>query len=523
MATTTSTPTKTDYRQVARQIDGVGLTTAQIRAAFDRLSVADGDTERDGSRVALATLAQSERDFADHFARLLSAPASELPLDEALLDGLHTNQADAVRNAMSHRITVVTGGPGTGKTHTTNQILRAFDDAGLTAKLAAPTGKAAIRMKELTGRDASTIHRLLKYHPHMGFRYNVDAPVVLNDAGSWVSGGPVPANVIIVDEASMVDSELAAALVRGLADGTRIVIVGDVDQLPSVGAGRVLSDLIESGVVPVARLTHIFRQAADSPIPHFAAAINTGNAAAVVDFLSAGHAGLTESAWADEVGDVVRTVVEKVTTASVAARDIQVLCPQKGQGCGVEELNVALKAALNPGSGETPMALGGGYQAHVHDKVIHVQNNYALSDEERGFDGTFNGEIGYIVEGAAGGLQDVGADVIVSATDLNLPIVAVVDYGDRRVGYNKHEAKELRLAYAVTGHKYQGSQARHVVIPVHQAHQFTLTRAWLYTAVTRASESVTLVGQLQAVTKAAGNTRGVRRGTKLVALLKEAC
>lgn len=508
-------PSKFDYDQVIRNVRDAGLSNAQIRNAFVRLA-SRGDVEVDGTDVALASLAYSERSISELLMFMLHAPnVSKISLRSDLLEGLHEQQEAAVLQACSSTVSVLTGGPGTGKTHVVRRILAAFQATGMEVALAAPTGKAAIRMQEMCGHPASTIHRLLKFHPEVGFRYSTRRPVERTDEGQWILGGPIPVDAIIVDEVSMVDVELMDALLAGAANGTRIVLVGDVDQLPSVGAGRVLFDIIESGVVPVTRLTHIFRQASDSPIPHLAHAVNQG--ADLSEYLTtSGMVQMREEQDVDGVVRAVTTLVAHTLPASgVAPKDIQVLCPQKGAACGVEALNVALKAALNDGDGVTPINIGGGYACHVGDRVIQTANSYTLADEERGFVGTFNGEIGTVVAGAAGGLLNVDDDVIVSEGEKTQPVVLVVDYGDRKVGYKAAEVRDLQLAYAVTGHKYQGSQSRCVVVPVHSVHQWTLTRPWLYTAITRASERLVLVGQPEAVAAAASNTRGTCRGTRL--------
>ena len=508
-----------------------GISTDQIRAALVRLQgsrtrgkkVLPPAIEASKGRIALAYLAQSERDFAFHLLRLVK-PVEQLSVPAQTSGRKDAEQDLAVERAAQNAVSIVTGGPGRGKTHVVNRIIAMYDAAGLCSfdatGLAAPTGKAAIRMRELCGgRAASTIHRLLKFHPEAGFRYDTTVEPEFSPTGMWLRGGPVPFQVVIIDETSMVDIELGAALVRGIETGTRLVFVGDVDQLPSVGAGRVLYDLIQSGVIPVTRLLTIHRTAADSGIPYVADDINNGRAPTFE-----GRAGCS-FVEADEVDEVIAEVLSQVRDAlarGVAARDIQVLAPQKERGAGVEALNVALKAALNP-SDFTAVTIGSKYQVHVGDKVIHMHNNYQLAEEGRS-EGTFNGEIGFVTQAAPGGIPEasLGNAIRSDACGGKTPAVIVVDFGDRQVAYTKTEAMDLALAYCVTGHKFQGSQARVIIVVCHEAHAFTLTRSWTYTAATRSSEQLIFVGQLSALAKAVRNTRGTERGTDVQALLRAA-
>lgn len=518
-----SKPTIRDFAAVTTAVKNVGIRPAVLRAAFLRLAEADGPVEVDGDQVASATLAQAERDIVTHLVRLTKSFAGAVEVPDHALRAvpfeMHPDQKAAIEGVATSPVTVVTGGPGRGKTAIIQRVLDVVD-----ARLCAPTGKASLRMSEQCGgHPASTIHRLLKFHPECGFRHDDGLPQYTED-GVWVRGGPIDADTVVVDETSMVDTSLFAALLRALPDGCRLVIVGDVDQLPSIGPGRVLHDLIAGGL-PTTRLTKIFRQAEDSPIPYLANAINEGDTRGIDEFLGSGVDFAEESDVEALVKLVVQRVVHDLPAEGIDRRDIQVLAPQKNQGIGVRQLNLSLKAALNP-SESTPVNLGSAgegvsYQCHVGDKVIQTSNNYQLANEGgAGAEGTFNGEIGYVVAAQAGGILNPEADVRSGDTDSRNPIVVVVDFGDRTVAYTQNEARELHLAYCVTGHKYQGSQAPCIVIPVHSAHQYTLTRQWLYTAVTRASERLVLLGERAAVHKAAGATRGARRGTKLAGLVK---
>lgn len=428
----------------------------------------------------------------------------------------HALQRAAVETAATSGISVVTGGPGVGKTFTVNSILRLFQANNLSVALAAPTGKAAVRMTEQTGFPASTIHRLLGWTPS-GWRFNASEPVAYDNEGEQIQG-PLPFDAIILDEVSMVDVELlSGALAAVDTSRTRVVLVGDVDQLPSIGAGRVLHDLIESGVVPTTRLTHIFRQADESRIPYVARDINEGRLPAVAELNARTHG--SDVVWR-EVSDVEalqHAIVESVVRLipqrrGIAPEDVQVLCPQHQKGLGDEDLNPLLQRELNPCWAEKGgLGVARNYRVFTGDRVLHAnRNNYDL--------GVANGETGKVVEANFKGVE-ADADVHVSGKG---KVVAVVDFGDRRVGYSLTEAQDhLELAYAMTVHKSQGSQFKAVVVPVHSCNEFMLTRPLLYTAITRAESFLLMMGEEGALQKAAGNRRGVERRTTLQSCLSD--
>jgi len=419
-----------------------------------------------------------------------------------------------------------------GKTATLSAVLEVLEHNGIDTACCAPTGKAAQRMKEQTGREAMTIHRLLGYVPGQGFRHD-DGEVAYDESGR-VAGGPLDVGAVVVDESSMVDTGLFHALVRAIPDNARLIIVGDVDQLPSIGAGRVLHDVIESGIVPVCRLSRIFRQASESRIPYVARDINHGRAP---DLGAGGDVMFIGEDHPETLADCIVKAVGTVLPSANPARgrraydpisEVQVMAPQKGGPIGVEQLNRALQARLNPGSDEDGLWIGGGYRARLGDRVIHVKNNYKLL--------VFNGEMGTVVAADFKGiLEDELQDLGMVATDEDVDVISVaidaagrsdrvvvVEYDDRKVAYTKADVRELLLGYAITVHKSQGSQFPCVVLPVHEQHSFMLTRSLLYTGVTRASELVLLYGQGHQVVRAAQNTRGTERRTTLQEQLQHA-
>ena len=383
---------------------------------------------------------------------------------------LDISQARAVDLACAVPFGIITGGPGTGKSTCLRAALDRMDAAHETYALASPTGKAAKRMAEATNRNAQTIHRLLGWTPY-GWSYH--------------AGFPLPYDAIFIDESSMVDVELADALVQALDPRTRLILVGDANQLPSVGPGRVLADLVESDIVPTARLTHVHRAAAQSWICRNAPRVLTGEdleLETTLDF---------RFFEVDDADDAARVITDIVTTPEY--RGAQVLTPQRSTACGVEALNTALQARLNPACDRAAEWKVGDRVLRVGDRVIHTVNNYKL--------GVFNGEVGDVL-----GVE--GAEL-------------VVDFGDRYVGYGKGDALDLQLAYALTVHKSQGSEFPWVVCVVHSAHTFMLTRQLFYTAITRAKEGVILVGNRKGLAVAMSEKNPPKRNTALVARMRE--
>ena len=393
-------------------------------------------------------------------------------------------QLEAIRTALKSKIMVLTGGPGTGKSTTTLGIIRAF--GGMRILLAAPTGRAAKRLSEVTGREAKTIHRLLEFKPPEGYKRNED--------------NPLEGDVLIVDECSMVDEMLMYSLLRAVPDSMRVILVGDVDQLPSVGAGNVLRDIIDSGAVPVVRLTKIFRQAAASRIILNAHRINGGefpdlSNGAGTDFFFQ-KAEEPEKA-AEIIVDLVKNRLPKFY--HVPPQAIQVLTPMQRGVVGAANLNQLLQAAVNPPvkdfkGNPGPELHRGGYTFRAGDKVMQIKNNYNKE--------VFNGDIGTIEK--------------IDPEDRTL----TVRFDDRGIEYDATELDEMVLAYATTVHKAQGAEYPIVVMPVMMSHFMMLQRNLLYTGVTRAKKTLVLVGQKKAVGYCVRNVTVDKRNTLLAERLK---
>ena len=392
---------------------------------------------------------------------------------------LAQSQREAVRTAVSSKVMVITGGPGVGKTTLTNSILRILVAKDVEVSLAAPTGRAAKRLSESTGMEAKTIHRLLEVDPkHGGFKRSTD--------------NPLECDLLVVDETSMVDVPLMASLVKALPDKAALMVIGDVDQLPSVGPGQVLADIINSGAVPVARLTEIFRQAAESQIVSNAHKVNSG----IIPNLSATKDEDTDFYFveAHDPEDGVSKIVE-IVSKRIPNRfgfdpiaDIQVLCPMNRGGLGARSLNVELQKALNPANDDIFVERFG-FTYRVGDKVMQTDNNY---DKD-----VFNGDLGYIRH------MDQEAQEL------------VIEFDGRPVQYQFGELDEVALAYAITIHKSQGSEYPAIVIPMMMQHYMMLRRNLLYTGITRARKLVVLVGQRKAIGMAVKGKVEIRRWSKL--------
>ncbi len=405
-------------------------------------------------------------------------------------------QREAVELAANRQVMLLTGGPGTGKTTCLRGVLALFERMGLDTALAAPTGRAAKRLGELCNTEASTIHRLLEtgFDPHTGklvFTRN--------------SYDPLKADAVIVDETSMVDVPLMAALLDALGDDCRLVLVGDPDQLPSVGPGALFADLIRSGAVPTVRLTEIFRQAAQSAIIRNAHLINHGQVPDLRrnegDFFCLARR--DPEAVLDTVVDLCRRRLPE--RMGIPADQIQVLSPTRRRGTGTRALNQVLQQALNPpleGKGERRF---GDWVFRAGDRVMQVRNNYdILWREEGGTDsgmGMFNGDIGVI--------RSIEKEVI------------TVDFDGKVVEYAPDMLGELEPAFAVTVHKAQGSEYRAVILAALEGAPFLMTRGVLYTAVTRARELFIVVGDPAAVAGMVNNNRQTRRYSGLRARLAE--
>lgn len=416
-------------------------------------------------------------------------------------------QIQAVIEAVNSGLLIITGGPGTGKTTTINTIIRYFEQEEMEILLAAPTGRAAKRMTEATGYEARTVHRLL------------ELTGIPDDSGS--SSGmhferneenPLDADAIIIDETSMVDIYLMHALLRAVNPGTRLILVGDVNQLPSVGPGNVLRDLIASGCFNVVRLTRIFRQAAESDIIVNAHRINGGEQIPLGkpsrDFL------FIRRENPDAIISAMITLIREKLPGYVHADpfEIQIMTPMRKGALGVERLNSILQEYLNPKSPDKAEREAGGVIYRVGDKVMQIKNNYQIEWEIRnrygipvdGGTGVFNGDIGRI------------RSINTFAEQLTVEF----DEG-KMVDYSFRQLEELELAYAITIHKSQGSEYPAVVVPVHSGPRMLMTRNLIYTAVTRARSCVCLVGIPETFQAMVNNEMEQRRYTGLKARLKE--
>ena len=382
-------------------------------------------------------------------------------------------QQAAIHMAAESKVMVLTGGPGTGKTTTTQGIISAWKTAGLRILLAAPTGRAAKRMSEATGMEAKTIHRLLGFKPTEGYKQNEE--------------NPLDGDALIVDECSMIDIILMYSLLKAIPPTMRLVLVGDIDQLPSVGAGNVLRDIIESEAIPVTRLTRIFRQAQSSRIVMNAHAINQGYFPNIQNGKDTDFFFIRAEEPQDAVPQIVNLVKNRLPKAySRPVSDVQVLTPMRRSYCGSDNLNIELQKALNP------MGLSLSYGGTIYrsgDRVMQIRNNY---DKD-----VYNGDIGII------------SDVDLEENEL------LVSFGDKVVTYEKSELDELVLAYATTIHKSQGSEYPIVVIPVFYSFFTLLQRNLIYTAITRAKKICVLIGQVKALGYAVKNLTVEQRNTKL--------
>ena len=415
-------------------------------------------------------------------------------------------QEKAVYEAVNSGLLVITGGPGTGKTTTINTIIRYFEMEGMEILLAAPTGRAAKRMTEATGYEARTIHRMLELVP-VGMSGN-DAPVIpgvpRSGRGAQSMGmhfdrneeNPLDADVIIIDEMSMVDISLMHSLLRAVNVGTRLILVGDVDQLPSVGPGNVLRDIIESGSFNVVKLTHIFRQAAQSDIVVNAHKINAGEPVDLAkrsqDFL------FIRRDNPDAVISAAITLIQKKLPDYVHANafDIQVMTPMRKGALGVERLNQIMQNYLNPPDKSKKEKESGGTIYRVGDKVMQIKNNYQMEWEVRN-------KYGIPVDKGAGIFNgDVG--IIREINDFAELLTVEFDEG-KMIEYSFKQLEELELAYAITIHKSQGSEYPAVIIPMYNGPRMLMTRNLIYTAVTRARSCVCLVGQPDAFYTMASN------------------
>ena len=450
-----------------------------------------------GPDVYLKSLHVAETQVARRLHELLQAPRLTLRIDVekalAWVEGvtdlrLAPQQREAIRMAIQEKVLVITGGPGTGKTTILRCIIRILEKKGVRIHLASPTGRAAKRMSEAAGREAATLHRLLEWSPGQGgFQRNAQKPL--------------ETDLVIVDEASMIDLPLMNSLLRAMPLTATLILVGDVDQLPSVGPGTVLRDILDSGQVPAVRLTEIFRQAEQSRIVRNAHRVNHG------EFPDLSRPAPGEESdfhfLREEETEPLQQLILDLAARRLPARfrldpmeDIQVLTPMNRGVVGAVQLNAALQAALNPGGAGVAEVMRGGRVFRAGDRVMQIRNNY---DKE-----VFNGDIGRIAR-----------------IDLEEQ-VAVVTVDGRPVSYDFSELDELVLAYAATVHKSQGSEYPVVILPIHTTHYPMLQRNLLYTAITRARRLLVLAGTTKALAIAVRNDTILRRCSHLAERLRTA-
>jgi len=461
---------------LTRSIEVLGIHQDHIKQMID-YGIQDKRLVRVNDGIYRKDLYRAEKDVAESIRKLVVAhcPVSGT-LPSAITSGLDETQAYAVRMALDSRISIVTGFPGTGKTHTVQRILAAME--GKTIELAAPTGKAAKRMAEMCGRPAQTIHRLLQYSPQIGdFLRNQD--------------NPIEAYAIIIDESSMIDVRLMASLMDAVTEDQKIIFVGDVNQLPSVGPGQVLNDMIQSGCMPVTYLTQLYRQDYDSLINVNAQRIHGGEKLELSS--TRGDFWFIPEEDPHAIPGLIVKAVEKIPQQfGFTFDDIQILCPQKKGPVGTGELNKILQPVLNPASEKLE-----GVPFRSGDRVIQTRNNYNLE--------IFNGDIGVV--------RSVDQDYLyIQFDDIS---------GKRNVAYPLTDLDDLQAAWALTVHKSQGSEYPVVIIPIHTTNYVMLKRNLLYTAITRARKLVVLVGTMKAVNLAIKTVDTSQRYTGLARWIRD--
>jgi exodeoxyribonuclease V alpha subunit len=475
-------------------------TTRQAAAAELHATLADGDLVADtveGTLCVFQTgLHRAERDVAARLRMLAGGPPSwtvpnlDVAIGQIEVDigiRLSEGQRQACRVALASKVSVVTGGPGVGKTTLIASVVALLRTQGVRTLLCAATGRAAKRLTESTGVEARTIHRLLALDP-------------MRDGAVRRSDDPLDCDLLVVDEVSMVDVVMMGVLLGALPPGAALMLVGDGDQLPSIGPGHLLRDVVESGLVPVARLTEVFRQATDSAIVRCAHCVNRGEMPDVTPpddgAAASGEARLSDFYFVEArdqregLRKILHIVRERIPRrfGLDPVRDVQVLCPMMRGSLGARSLNIELQKALNPPLGRRSVERFG-WTFSVGDKVMQVENDYDRN--------VYNGDLGVVaqVDEREGGL--------------------IVDFDGRAVPYGRNELDQLVLAYAITIHKAQGSEYPSVVIPVTMQHRRMLCRNLIYTAITRGKRLVVLVGEREALQAAIATVHNQHRWSKL--------
>ncbi|MCX6170764.1 MAG: ATP-dependent RecD-like DNA helicase [Ignavibacteriales bacterium] len=429
-------------------------------------------------KIYLSFYYEAERNIEEKIKALSerSSEFSEKEIKSIRLNSVYSEeQLEAIRNSLANKILILTGGPGTGKTTALKGIIESYKILKKNIMLAAPTGRAAKRMSEVIGMEAKTIHRLLEYNPqdHLFQRDEEN---------------PLETDLLVIDEISMIDTLLMNSLISAVSLNTTLILVGDVDQLPSVGCGNILHDLIQSEIIPTAMLTKIFRQAEESRIVVNAHKINKGEFPTLLNNESSDFFFIPENDNS-RIADVITELCQQRLPEKYGfdpMKEIQVLTPMYKGDTGANNLNDKLQNALNP---KKILLARGEKKFKIGDKVMQLRNNY---DKD-----VYNGDIGLIEK--------------IEIEDQKLEI----NFGGRNVGYDFLELDDITLAYAITVHKSQGSEYPCVIMPVTTAHYIMLQRNLLYTAVTRASKMMILVGSKQALAMAVGNKKSKKRNTSL--------
>jgi helicase, putative, RecD/TraA family len=478
----------------------LGVPTAQIEAAIrslcaENVLIQDVLNHADGSATGVVykkVLYLSEVSIAKDIHRLVAERDTCIPMNYphaietaeqlAEQEKISREQLTAIINALACPFSVLTGGPGTGKTTALKLLARVCEQEKINVAFSAPTGRAAKRLSEVIGVEAATVHRMLGATGDGHYALDADTPL--------------PYDLIVVDECSMLDIYITKALLEAVATGAHILLVGDPDQLPAVGAGDILHDILASGCIPSVSLTRIFRQAQGSRIVTNAHKVHRGEFPDLHNEPEGDFFFFNREDTAEIVRDVVDMVCNKLPNrfGLDPLRDIQVLSPIKRVPAGVNELNVSLRAALNPPAPDKPELHCGGIALRLGDKVIQTRNNYDLN--------VFNGAIG-----------------VVKAIDLEDKTVTVL-FPDQWVVYSQEEAEQLTHAYCISVHKSQGGEYPVCITILHSSHYSMLRRKLLYTAITRAQKMCILIGNSKAILLAVKNNREVARRTGLIERLR---